>query len=51
MKLLFKGPEVYGCFWYGDNFYRKESFTDEMKQLADKYHAATLVERLKEAGG
>ena len=47
MKLLFKGANVYGCFWYGDHFYRRDSFTEEMKSLADKYHAATFLQRLE----
>lgn len=50
MKLVVKdGYEIYGAFWYGDNFYRRESFTPEMQRIADTYHAATLVERLEKA--
>jgi hypothetical protein len=49
MKLVFKGSDLYGCFWY-NNFYRKDGFTGEMQLMADKHHAATLTERVnKEA--
>lgn len=48
MKLVFKNKwDCIGCFWYGDNFVRKEAFTDEQKALYEKYHATTLKERLE----
>lgn len=50
MKLVVKDKyEIYGAFWYGDNFYRAESFTPEMRSIADAYHANTLLERVQDA--
>jgi hypothetical protein len=49
MKLVIKNKvDVVGCFYYGDNFYRRENFTREMEDLYAKYHAETLVQRLEE---
>jgi hypothetical protein len=47
MRLVLKNKwDCIGAFWYGDNFYRVETFTDDMKNLYAKYHAATLKERI-----
>ena len=47
MKLLMKDKwTCIGCFWYGDNFVQRESFTDEQKALYEKYHASNLKERI-----
>ena len=48
MKLVFKDKwDCIGCFYYGDNFYRIESFTEPMKELYAKWHASTLKERVE----
>ena len=48
MKVILKGgDQLYGCFWYGDNFYTKKAMTPEMWAVYNKHHADTLVERLK----
>jgi hypothetical protein len=47
MKLVMKNKwDCIGCLWYGDNFYRKETFTEEMNNLYAKFHATTLRERI-----
>ena len=48
MKVILKGDTLYGCFWYGDNFYPKASFTSPMWDAYRKFHADTFVERMKE---
>ena len=48
MKLVFNKEELYGCFWFGDNFYRREAFTPEMEDIYQRHHAATLKERLED---
>jgi hypothetical protein len=50
MKVVYKNKtELYGCFWYGDHFYPKDCFTQEMWDIYRQHHADSLIERLKKA--
>jgi hypothetical protein len=46
MKVILNGDKLYGCFWYGDNFYKTEQFTDKMWDIynknAEKINAHTV---------
>jgi len=43
MKLVLKGQEVYGAFWYGDAFFNRNSFTPEMNETLKKYEESKCI--------